>query len=181
MNYAEALRMTRALSFSRPLNVVLGFSGSTHALMTYLTAAAAVHHRTSKTSLSSYAGLGRTMPITAFSLAIALFGLVGIPPLNGFWSKLVLFTAAVDGGFAWLALVGLVNSAISLGYYGVIVKRMYIDEPSEKVSLSEHISFKSVLIVASLFIILTGIYPGPVYEFASTATMDFLSNNSALP
>lgn len=144
-------------------------------------AAAAVHHRTSKTSLSSYAGLGRTMPITAFSLAIALFGLVGIPPLNGFWSKLVLFTAAVDGGFAWLALVGLVNSAISLGYYGVIVKRMYIDEPSEKVSLSEHISFKSVLIVASLFIILTGIYPGPVYEFASTATMDFLSNNSALP
>ncbi len=117
------------------------------------------------------------MPITSFSLMIALFGLVGIPPLNGFWSKLILFTAAADGGFAWLALGGLVNSAISLGYYGMIVKRMYLEEPGEKVSkaIKEPLPFVAVLLIASVIIVLTGIYPGPVYEFASRASSQFLS------
>ncbi|MFQ6011698.1 MAG: proton-conducting transporter membrane subunit [Nitrososphaerales archaeon] len=138
-------------------------------------AAAVVRYKTSKTSISSYNGLARIMPITSFSLMIALLGLVGIPPLNGFWSKLILFTAAADGGFAWLALGGLINSAISLGYYGMIVKRMYLEEPGEKISIKEPLPFIAVLLAASVIIVLTGIYPGPVYEFASRASLQFLS------
>ncbi|MEE8238784.1 MAG: NADH-quinone oxidoreductase subunit N [Nitrososphaerales archaeon] len=160
----------------------LGLSGLlyhslNHALLqaTAFIAVAAFRHKTSKTSISSYNGLARVMPITAFSLMISLLGLVGIPPLNGFWSKLVLFTAAADGGFAWLALGGLVNSAISLGYYGIIVKRMYMDEPTEKVSIKEPFPFTAVLLIASMIIILTGIFPGPIYEFASRASIQFLS------
>ncbi len=160
----------------------LGLSGLlyhslNHALLqaTAFIAAAVVRYKTSKTSISSYNGLARVMPITAFSLMIALLGLVGIPPLNGFWSKLVLFTAAADGGFAWLALGGLVNTAISLGYYGIIVKRMYMDEPAEKVSIKEPFAMAAVLLITSAIIILTGIFPGPVFEFASRASTQFLS------
>jgi len=160
----------------------LGLSGLlyhslNHALLqaTAFIAAAVVRYKTSKTSILSYNGLARVMPITAFSLMIALLGLVGIPPLNGFWSKLVLFTAAADGGFAWLALGGLVNTAISLGYYGIIVKRMYMDEPAEKVSIKEPFAMAAVLLITSAIIILTGIFPGPVFEFASRASTQFLS------
>lgn len=160
----------------------LGLSGLlyhslNHALLqaTAFIAAAVVRYKTSKTSISSYNGLARVMPITAFSLMIALLGLVGIPPLNGFWSKLVLFTAAADGGFAWLALGGLVNTAISLGYYGIIVKRMYMDEPAEKASIKEPFAMAAVLLITSAIIILTGIFPGPVFEFASRASTQFLS------
>ncbi|HIC83842.1 MAG TPA: NADH-quinone oxidoreductase subunit N, partial [Nitrososphaerales archaeon] len=67
-------------------------------------AASLVRLKTSGSDLSNYNGLSKIMPITSFCLALSLLGLAGIPPLNGFWSKLVLFSAAVDAGYAWLAL-----------------------------------------------------------------------------
>ena len=76
-----------------------------------------------------YRGLGRRMPITAICLSISLLALAGLPPLNGFWSKLVLF-GAVDSGplVEWgpyLAIAGVLNSALSLAYYAWIMRKMY--------------------------------------------------------
>jgi len=128
-------------------------------------AAAAVFSKISTTSLDSYSGLGKRMPITAFTLTISLFALAGVPPLSGFMSKLVLFTAAVDGQLWWLALAGVLNSAFSMSYYGWVVKRMYFDDPPVQGRLREPKSITFVLIVASITIIVLGIFPGPVLNY----------------
>jgi proton-translocating NADH-quinone oxidoreductase chain N len=128
-------------------------------------AAAAVYSRISTTNLDSYSGLGRRMPITAFTLSISLFALAGVPPLNGFMSKLVLFTAAVDAHLWWLALAGVLNSAFSMAYYGWVVKRMYFDDPPIVEKLSEPKTLVGVLIVCSTIIVALGLYPGPVLDY----------------
>jgi proton-translocating NADH-quinone oxidoreductase chain N len=128
-------------------------------------AAAAVYSRISTTNLDSFAGLGRRMPITAFTLSISLFALAGVPPLNGFMSKLVLFTAAVDAQLWWLALAGVLNSAFSMAYYGWVVKRMYFDDSPMMERLSEPKTLVGVLVVSSIVIVALGLYPGPVLDY----------------
>lgn len=128
-------------------------------------AAAAVYSRMATTSLDSYSGLGGRMPITAFTLTISLFALAGVPPLNGFMSKLVLFTAAVDGQLWWLALAGVLNSAFSMAYYGWVVKRMYFDEPPVMERLSEPASLVTVLVASSIIIVVVGLFPEPILSY----------------
>ena len=89
------------------------------------------------THLDKLKGLGRRMPITALGLVISLLALAGVPPLNGFWSKLMLFGAAIDAGSSlwwapWLAVAGVLNSALSLAYYGWIIRKMYFEGETEK-------------------------------------------------
>jgi NADH-quinone oxidoreductase subunit N len=128
-------------------------------------AAAAVYSRLSTTNLDSFAGLGKRMPITAFTLTISLFALAGVPPLSGFMSKLVLFTAAVDGQLWWLALAGVLNSAFSMAYYGWVVKRMYFDEPTDSGRLSEPTPLVAVLVLSAIIIVLVGLFPGPILTY----------------
>lgn len=143
----------------------------THAVMQTgaFIAAAAVSKKIGSVDLKSFNGLSLRMPITAFTLTICLLALAGVPPLNGFWSKLVLLTAAVDSDFIWLAVAGALNSAFSLGYYAWIIKRMYLDEPEVKSKLHESPVFSIVLIIIAIIIIITGLYPAPIYEFARLA------------
>lgn len=128
-------------------------------------AAAAVYSRLSTTSLDSYSGLGGRMPLTAFTLSISLFALAGVPPLSGFMSKLLLFTAAVDGQLWWLALAGVLNSAFSMAYYGWVVKRMYFDEPPVADRLNEPASLVAVLVASTIIIIVVGLYPEPIIKY----------------
>jgi len=128
-------------------------------------AAAAIYSQLSTTSLDSYSGLGNKMPVTAFTLTISLFALAGVPPLSGFMSKLLLFTAAVEGNFWWLALAGVINSAFSMAYYGWVVKRMYFDEPLTTGRLKEPAPLIAVLVAATIITIVLGLYPGPVINY----------------
>lgn len=128
-------------------------------------AAAAVYSRISTTSLDSYSGLGSRMPITAFTLTISLFALAGVPPLNGFMSKLILFTAAADAQLWWLAFAGVLNSAFSMAYYGWVVKRMYFDDPPIAERLSEPASLVTVLVACSVIIVVLGVFPGPILNY----------------
>ena len=107
------------------------------------------------------------MPITAFTLSISLFALAGVPPLSGFMSKLVLFTAAADSQLWWLVLAGVLNSAFSMAYYGWVVKRMYFDDPPVAERLNEPRLLIGVLIACSILIIVLGVYPGPVLDYLS--------------
>jgi NADH-quinone oxidoreductase subunit N len=125
-------------------------------------AAAAVLMKFSTTALDGYSGLGKRMPYTAFALTISLLALAGVPPLNGFMSKLVLFTAAVQSDISWLALAGVLNSAFSLAYYGWVIKRMYLDEAPDMAHIREPRLFVGVLSLSAAIIVLVGIYPEPV-------------------
>ena len=81
------------------------------------------------THVDKLKGLARRMPITSLGLVISLLALAGVPPLSGFWSKLMLFGAAIDAGTVvwwgpWLAVAGVLNSALSLAYYGWIIRKL---------------------------------------------------------
>jgi NADH-quinone oxidoreductase subunit N len=140
-------------------------------------------------SLEKYRGLGRRMPITAICLSISLLALAGLPPLNGFWSKLVLFGAAIDSGplVEWgpyLAIAGVLNSALSLAYYAWIMRKMYMEESPDMSRAKEPKSMVAVMIFGAVFMVGFGIWHAPILEFASEAlpnlseTMAQISTNS---
>jgi NADH-quinone oxidoreductase subunit N len=142
-----------------------------HALMKGVAflAAGLVLIQLKRADLGAYDGLGRRMPITAFTLSIAFLSLAGVPPLSGFWSKLFLFLSVANGSFGWLALAGILNSAFSLGYYAWIIKRMYIDDPPSTERVKEPFWFVLVFAVLVGLIIGIGLFPQPVLNLASSA------------
>lgn len=141
-------------------------------------AAAAVATCLASYSLERYRGLGRRMPITAIALSISLLALAGVPPLNGFWSKLVLFGAAINSGpsVAWgpyLAIAAVLNSALSLGYYAWIIRKMYMEEGPDMSKIKEPRAMVAVLIFAIVFMVGFGIWHAPLLDFASKAVPHF--------
>ena len=137
-------------------------------------AAALVLLQLRRADLGAYNGLGKRMPITAFTLAVAFLGLAGVPPLSGFWSKLILVLSVANGPYAWLALAAILNSAFSLGYYAWIIKRMYIDDPETTGKVKEPYWFVVVFAVMVGLIIGIGLFPQQAINFASSAVSGFL-------
>ncbi len=132
-------------------------------------AAGLVFLQLKRTDLGAYNGLARRMPITAITLTLSFLGLAGVPPLNGFWSKLLLFLSVANGPFWWLAVAGIVNSAFSLGYYGWVIKRMYADDPDSPGRVHEPFWFVVVFAVLVGLIIGIGLFPQQAISFASGA------------
>src|ERR671919_2304318 len=148
-------------------------------------AAAAVVVGLASYGLESYKGLGRRMPITAIALTISLLALAGVPPLNGFWSKLVLFSAAIDSApiVAWgpyLAIAAVLNSALSLGYYAWIIRKMYMEDATDMSKIKEPIAIVAVLIFAIIFMVGFGIWHAPLLDFASQAVPDLANVTSSV-
>jgi NADH-quinone oxidoreductase subunit N len=83
------------------------------------------------TTLRDYAGLSQREPLLAAAMAVFMLSLTGIPPLVGFWGKLFVFGAAVEAGMSWLAVVGVIASAISAYYYLRVVVQIYMRDPAE--------------------------------------------------
>ena len=127
----------------------------------------AVSERSGAHQLSSYDGLSRRNAPLAFAFLIFLLSLAGVPPLAGFVGKWYLFTAGVQGGLWWLVLLGAVASTVSLYYYLIIAKRMYIHDPVEgalPISVPRALALSIALCVTLTAII--GIYPAPWIELA---------------
>jgi NADH-quinone oxidoreductase subunit N len=81
--------------------------------------------------LGALRGLGRRNAWLAFAFAVVLFSLTGLPPFFGFVAKYTVFSAVLDKGYFWLAVIGLVNGAISLYYYAKVAAYMYLQGPQE--------------------------------------------------
>src|SRR5271157_1608894 len=131
-------------------------------------AAALVLMQLRRADLGIYNGLSKRMPLTAFTMAVALLGLAGVPPLSGFWSKLLLFLSVSTPQYGWLALAGILNSAFSLGYYAWIVKRMYIDDGESSERVKEPFWFVVVFAVLVGLIFGIGLFPQQAISFASS-------------
>ena len=126
------------------------------------------------THIDKLKGLGRKMPITSLGLMISLLALAGVPPLNGFWSKLMLFGGALEATPAlwwapWLAIAGVLNSALSLAYYGWIMRKMYFEGETQK-RVSEPKSVIAIMIFSIFFMVAFGVYPDPIIQFAEMAS-----------
>lgn len=118
------------------------------------------------------------MPITAIALSISLLALAGLPPLNGFWSKLVIFGAGINSGplvewGPWLAIAGVLNSALSLGYYAWIMRKMYMEESPNMERVREPRAMVAVMMFGVIFMVGFGIWHAPILEFASEALPNF--------
>ncbi len=119
--------------------------------------------------LEDYAGLAQRSGILAVVLLLALVSLAGIPPLAGFFGKFTLLMAAVKSGFLWLALVAAMNIVISLYYYLIVVKRIYVDPPRNTSAIAVSLPIQIILAVAIAGIIGIGIFQGPFLEVALAA------------
>lgn len=149
-------------------------------------AVAAVAITLASYSIEKYRGLAKRMPLTAIALSISLLALAGVPPLNGFWSKLVLFNSAiVTGPDVWwgpyLAIAGVLNSALSLGYYAWIMRKMFMEDSPETSRVKEPRAISAVLIFAMIFMVGFGIWHAPILEFATNSVPNLSQLVSVLP
>jgi NADH-quinone oxidoreductase subunit N len=106
--------------------------------------------------VEDFRGLARRSPLLSAGTALCLLSLAGIPPVAGFFSKVFLFSAAWSLGQNWLVIIALLNSVVSLVYYGKIVKAMYFDAPLKNDRLVTPISLgTSITLAAAALIVLT--------------------------
>jgi NADH-quinone oxidoreductase subunit N len=107
-------------------------------------------------------GLGKTHPGMAFVMALFMFGLSGMPPLAGFFAKILVFGAAVQGGMAWLAVIGVVLTAVGAYYYLRVVANMYFADPTaDTVQVFNRSTTLYVGIgIAAVGTVLVGLFPG---------------------
>jgi NADH-quinone oxidoreductase subunit N len=123
--------------------------------------------------IEDYSGLGRRSPFLAFAMLIFLLSLAGVPPLAGFIGKVYIFVAAIKEGLYTLITVGLINIVISLYYYLIIVKKMYIVEPHDPSPVPISGPMKAVVYVGLAGTLAIGIYPQPVIDWVVAATLMF--------
>lgn len=100
--------------------------------------------------ISSLAGLAKTHPIMAFSLAILMFSTAGIPPLAGFFSKFYILKSAITFSLLPYAIIAVIFSAISAFYYLRIVKIMYFDEPNGNLEIEDFGNARLIVFVSAL-------------------------------
>ena len=112
-----------------------------------------IEQRSGKVEMDDYNGLYLTNPKLSFIMTLALFSLAGIPPFAGFFSKFFIFMAAFKSGFYLLVFIALVNTVISLYYYLLVVKAMYINKNENPIAAFKSDNYTKV----SLAICLIGI------------------------
>jgi NADH-quinone oxidoreductase subunit N len=123
-------------------------------------------------NLTDYAGLGFRRPLLAATFTIFLLSLGGIPPTAGFAGKFYIFSAAVEANLIPLALIGILNSILSLFFYLRVIRIMYADEPSRQFGYLPRPTMIA-LIVAALGTLLLGLFPAPLIELAQRAVTVF--------
>jgi NADH-quinone oxidoreductase subunit N len=155
----------------------------THAIMKIVafTAVIVITFSIKSEDINDYAGLRKKHPWLTLCLSISLLSLLGIPPLAGFISKFLLFFAAIYADLLWLALLGVINSAISVFYYVRVIKLMIIDKPIEEdlsttivevgriAPYSIPLSYQIVIGFSVLLIIIIAVLPTPFIDFALNA------------
>jgi NADH-quinone oxidoreductase subunit N len=132
----------------------------------------AVSRVTGGEDLKDFRGLGSRAPIAALALVIFLFSLTGIPPFAGFAGKYLIFAAVVQKGGFWnvlLAVIGVLNSAVSLFYYARIIKAMYLEDAVDDRPLPVPAIYTGVLVALAVPIVALGVYWGPLVRWASEA------------
>ncbi len=116
-------------------------------------------------------GLNQKSPWMAFLMLLAMFSLAGVPPLFGFWAKVLVLEAAIHANMLWLAIVGIVFAIIGLYYYLYVVKVMYFDKPVEggAAQVQADRPLRLVLSLNALSLLALGLYWGPLLAWCRRA------------
>ncbi|HSN82158.1 MAG TPA: NADH-quinone oxidoreductase subunit N [Polyangiales bacterium] len=129
-------------------------------------------------SYEDLAGAGRRHPLAALPFAIGVLSLLGMPPTAGFFGKYYVFSAAVQSGLVWLAVIGVLASAIGAYYYLKVIVYLFMREPEEGRPIA--VPMQSTYVVAALvlagyYVIRMGITPGRYLDWAVSAAASFVS------
>ena len=121
-------------------------------------------------SISDFKGLNARDPWTAGLVLCVMASLAGVPPFLGFWSKLAVLRAAVEGGMLWLAIVGVVCAVIGAFYYLRVIKAMYFDEPAgEAIGPRDDRLLNIVFGVNALGLLAFGLFWSPLMAWCQRA------------
>ncbi|MFC2063691.1 NADH-quinone oxidoreductase subunit N [Chloroflexota bacterium] len=161
----------------------LGVSGAAFYLIAYILtnlaafgAVSVIGKVTGSDEMKSYYGLQRRAPGLAIVMLIAFLSLAGMPPFGGFVGKVFVFSAAIQEGWIWLAVVGVINSIIGLYYYLTVLKYVYLyrmegeEEENHPITLTR--PYAIALTVLSVGILLIGVFFAQWYNIANTAAID---------
>jgi len=133
-----------------------------------------VANKTGNEDIDSYKGLGYRSPLVGVAMVIFFISLTGLPPTAGFIGKLYLFAALLDAKWIWLAIVGAINSVISLYYYVRVLRNMFLRDPEGN---SDPLVFSkpqlAILIALMIPTILFGLYFTPIVNFANSSLVMF--------
>jgi NADH-quinone oxidoreductase subunit N len=124
--------------------------------------------------ISDFAGLGKTNKTAAFLMLIFLFSLTGIPPMAGFVGKFYIFKSAVQAGLLWLAIAGVIFSAISAYFYLRVIMLMYMYDPKEDFRLVKSPALALALAVSVTVVLVIGVRPAEILEFARASVSGLL-------
>ena len=163
-----------ALSSMASDGVILHLVGYGISTLTAFLCVIIYFNMTKKEEIADYAGLADRSPLLAMAMTVALFSLAGLPFFAGFTTKFYLFTAAASGGFLWLVGLAITNSLISLYYYLIVIKQMYMAPASDESALKPSLVGGGLLGVLVLAIFVLGVYPGPLVDAIQGATAAIL-------
>lgn len=118
-------------------------------------------------TLSSYNGLANRNPLVAALLAVIMFALAGLPPFAGFFGKYYVFISAVKANMTWLAVIGVISSAISVYFYLRIIVLMYFKEADTEITVRKSNTALAAVVISVLCVILVGIFPNSFINLIS--------------
>jgi NADH-quinone oxidoreductase subunit N len=119
-------------------------------------------------AIRDLAAMSRTTPGLAVALGVAVISLAGLPPVAGFFGKLFVLQAAVDGGFAWLAVVGALNIALAALGYVRIIRIAFVDPPVFEVAPARlGLGIRAAVTLSCAGIVFMGLFLGPLYTAAT--------------
>ena len=151
-----------------------------HALikpLLFLSAGYLVYYSGSK-NIEDLDGMGRVSPVTAFFFAFGAFAIMGLPPLNGFWSKLFIISETIHAGFVLIAALALVGSVIEAVYYLRVVGRLYFKPHHEELKVKRaHGSALFAMSILAIIALVVGLYPDLVIHYLKPAAAELLDRS----
>lgn len=121
-------------------------------------------------TVQDFAGFGFKHPVLAVAMSLFLFSLAGMPPTAGFIGKFYLFSGAVQKGYIWLAVIGVLNSAASVYYYLRVMVYMYMKEPTEEFDWMQVTAPMALCVaISAIGSLVPGIIPSIILQFAQQA------------
>jgi len=128
---------------------------------------------TGSDEIKDYTGMWKRSPAIASVLLLCLLSLAGIPPLAGFVGKFYLFTAIIDQGYIWLAFLGIGMSMVSVYYYLIVVKVMFLGNPVDDTPVPVSLGTKTVMFISAAASLFLGLYPDPLTNIATKVAQLF--------
>ncbi|MDK2821902.1 MAG: NADH-quinone oxidoreductase subunit [Clostridia bacterium] len=137
-------------------------------------AATAFYNSDSSDEIEDYSGLAQRSPLIAAVMLFSLLSLAGIPPMAGFIGKFYLFMSIISRGYIWLAILGILLSMVSVYYYLMVAKSMYLGAPPEgSKTIRVNSSLQIAMVVSLLILFVLGIYPTPLTNYAMNTAVTF--------